>query len=122
MTENSPVLESVGVRATDRDIGQNGNISYEITSGNTNDTFVIGKLTHCTLKSIHFLSFNYEYFKSADIYGGAIHRNPLNQINREFQARYDIEIVARDGGISERNDTTLVIIDILVRHKPFCCK
>ena len=45
VTENTAILASdVRVRATDADIGLNGNIIYDIVSGNRNSTFEIGKL------------------------------------------------------------------------------
>lgn len=113
VTENTDVLDpDISVHATDIDIGQNANISYEIISGNRNDTFVIGKLGYYKV-NIHY----YDCSESVDTYGGAIRRNPLNQINREFQSRYDLVIIAHDNGVPERNDTATVIIDILVRHK-----
>ena len=45
---------------------------------------------------------------------GEIGRNPERQIDREFVARYDLVIIARDRGTQPLNLTVNVRIDILV--------
>jgi len=49
---------------------------------------------------------------------GQINRNPENQIDREFVARYDLVVIARDLGTQPLNSTVDVRIDILVSS---CC-
>jgi len=89
VVENTEVVSSLSVRAQDMDVGDNGEVRYEIVSGNEAGTFVINNTT------------------------GNISRNPTEQIDRESMAQYSLVVEARDGGDPQMNATALVRIDIL---------
>ena len=75
--------ELVRVEATDPDSGINGEITYSLIEGNIGNPFVLSQDGILKL---------------------------IKKLDREFISRYDLVILARDGG--GRNSTTLVIVNV----------